>query len=200
MGVRSINSWLTDRRYGGSLSGRYRSRFDLANDEMGTDYWVLDELFATAQIPIDASDVLVDVGCGRGRVLNYWLSRGYKNRLVGVELDPMYADATRERLKRFPNVTIETGSASKILPADGTLFYAYNPFPEVVWQPFKQVLEQHAQNVPRLTLLYYNSHHVGAFENDPHWQVRHLGPINALNAAVATYKSGVRSGNIDAKP
>ena len=31
---------------------------------------------------IKSSDVLVDVGCGRGRVINWWLSLGLGNKIV----------------------------------------------------------------------------------------------------------------------
>jgi hypothetical protein len=42
-----------------------------------TDYHVLRDIFA--RVPVTPDDVLVDVGCGEGRVINFWLSRRLTN-------------------------------------------------------------------------------------------------------------------------
>jgi hypothetical protein len=61
-------------------------------------------------------------------VLNWWLGRGLDNRIVGLELDKGLARVAAERLRRHPNVVIRTGNAIDNLPADGTLFWLFNPF------------------------------------------------------------------------
>ncbi|MEJ7639236.1 MAG: class I SAM-dependent methyltransferase, partial [Singulisphaera sp.] len=70
----------------------------------------------------------MDIGCGKGRVLNFWLERFPNNRIIGVELDDRVADRTRRRLERWRNVKIITGDAVAALPAEGTIFWMFNPF------------------------------------------------------------------------
>ena len=70
-------------------------------------YYALSLIFKGETIAPD--DVLVDVGCGKGRVLNWWLSKRLPNRIVGLELDPEVAAHTRHRLRKYRNVTIITG-------------------------------------------------------------------------------------------
>src|SRR5688572_19680524 len=48
-----------------------------------TDYHVLRDIFA--RVPFKPDDVLVDIGCGEGRVINFWLSRRVKNPIIGIE-------------------------------------------------------------------------------------------------------------------
>jgi precorrin-6B methylase 2 len=69
---------------------------------------------------IEPNDVLVDVGCGKGRVTNWWLSQGLRNRMVGIELDPDVASATEKRLRRFSNVTILNEDATAWMPDDAS--------------------------------------------------------------------------------
>src|SRR5215467_3511629 len=49
-----------------------------------SSYETVRKLFRERVQPLD---VLVDVGCGKGRVINAWLREDYANRLIGVELD-----------------------------------------------------------------------------------------------------------------
>ena len=93
------------------------------------DYVQLRKIFSTENgIRISPDDVLVDVGCGKGRVLNHWLEMGLDNRLVGVELDRDVAAFAARRLGRFPNVEVVCGDAIEELPRDGTVFFLFNPF------------------------------------------------------------------------
>jgi hypothetical protein len=65
----------TDLRYGAILSGNVGTRYRQAGayNVVNTPYAVLPQIFAGR---IGRDDVLVDVGCGKGRVINWWLSRG----------------------------------------------------------------------------------------------------------------------------
>ena len=39
---------------------------------------------ANGFIIVNSDDVLVDVGCGKGRFFNWALSKGYKNKIIGI--------------------------------------------------------------------------------------------------------------------
>jgi SAM-dependent methyltransferase len=159
-----------DLRYGGFLGRPEESRFSHLGvyGVVHTDVRVLAAIFRDA---IGREDVLVDVGCGKGRVLHYWLSCGLKNKMIGLEFDPEIATRAQERLKRFPNVTIVAGNAVDTLPTDGTLFYLFNPLSADALADFKRALRERC---PRVTLLYYNSEHIGVFLNDPEWFVKEV--------------------------
>lgn len=137
--VRLARNATIDLRYGGFLGGNVKTRFGErgAHDTVNSDYLVLDRIFPGR---VEEDDVLCDVGCGKGRVLNYWLSLGLSNRMIGVELDPEIAASTRRRLEAHPNVDIVTGDAVSALPRDATLFYLYNPFSKPVLEEFVRAL------------------------------------------------------------
>ncbi|MGA8495284.1 MAG: methyltransferase domain-containing protein [Xanthobacteraceae bacterium] len=159
-----------DLRFGALLRGDLATRYaDLgAYDTTNTPYLALSLLFRGEKITAD--DVLVDVGCGKGRVINWWLNKGISNAIIGLELDPEVAARTRDRLQRYPNVTIISGDAVENLPAAGTLFLVANPFDREVVERFKErVLE--LQRPDRTRIFYYNSESVDIFESDPRFIV-----------------------------
>jgi hypothetical protein len=117
-----------------------------------TDYSALPHIFKNR---IKTSDVLVDIGCRKGRVINWWLSQGLRNRMIGIELDEKIANGTRKRLRRYENVSIIHGDASHNIPAGGTLFYLYNPFPKPVVKASKDRLMNIFGERGDITLLYY---------------------------------------------
>lgn len=90
-----------------------------------TDPRVLDVIFK--RVPIEPDDVLVDLGCGDGDVIAFWLALGIKNAIVGIELDQPTAASTAARFAGNDQVTIIEGDATLGEPG-GTLFYMFNPF------------------------------------------------------------------------
>jgi hypothetical protein len=189
---RKLRSALTDLRYGGSLlRGSVDSRYAHlgARGTENSGYDVLEELFANQVRP---KDVLVDVGCGKGRVLNWWLDHYRSHRIYGIELDPDIAAQTRSRLRRFQNVTILTGNVCELIPADSSLFYLFNPFDAAVMQRFIDALQAApvAHNGLPRRIIYYNSKHVDLFENNRLFTVRHVKLPNAHASAVIDFSIG----------
>jgi hypothetical protein len=165
-----IRAATIDLKYGGLLRGLKRTPFEElgAEDSMNSSYESLDHLFRGRITP---DDVLVDVGSGKGRVINWWLHQGYKNRMVGLEIDDELAAASRRRLRRYENVEIITGNAIDQLPPDGTLFFLFNPFTRPVVDQFKDRLKQIIPLGHRLVVLYENCKYVDLFKEDPEWDV-----------------------------
>jgi SAM-dependent methyltransferase len=172
LGVRPIHNRLEDRKWGGFCGGIKPSPCAHlgAHVTQSMDYAQLSYVFDRNKLPIHGSDVLVDVGCGKGRVINFWLGRGYRNRIVGIELDPAIADATRARLRRFTNVEIVTGDATELTPADGTLFFLFNPFGPDVMRRFIG----HLKHRPSVRIIYYYCVHLEVIAGDPFWTVEPL--------------------------
>jgi hypothetical protein len=190
LGFRSLYDLVVDLRYGGSCAGCEPNPFAErgAVQIQSTHYAVLSDLFRKNRIEIDESDVLVDVGCGKGRVLNYWLACGLKNRMIGLELVGRIARKTQARLARFPNVTIVAGDAVANVPPEGTLFYLYNPFGEETMREFADALLKTVRSPERLRIVYLNSRRAGVFTSDPRWHVTSLRtglPEEAVMVTVA---------------
>lgn len=101
-------------------------------------YHVLRHIFS--QVPIYPDDVLVDVGCGEGRVINFWLSQGIRNQIIGIEAVEAVAASARSRYRKYDNVTILHGDAVEIVPRHGTLFFLYNPFSEETVAKFERAV------------------------------------------------------------
>jgi SAM-dependent methyltransferase len=86
--------------------------------------------------PAVGAATLVDLGCGKGRVLLIAAERSF-HRVIGVEVRAALVDVCRNNLTRFalrhperraPEVV--WGDASEIvLPAGTRVLYLYNPFP-----------------------------------------------------------------------
>jgi len=177
---RKIHSVCTDLRYGAiTLKGNVASSYSHlgATGTLSSGYDVLPALFANHVRP---GDVLVDVGCGKGRILNWWLDHHRDHQIYGIELDPIIAEHTRNRLKRFDNVTILTGDACALIPDNGSLFYLYNPFDASVMQRFIAALLKKpvAQNGLPRRIIYYNCVHLDLFENNRHFTTRRLDQFN----------------------
>jgi hypothetical protein len=193
---RKIRSALTDLRYGGSLlRGSVDSRYAHlgARGTENSGYDILEQLFAHQ---VRSKDVLVDVGCGKGRVLNWWLDHYRSHRIYGIELDPEIAAQTRNRLRRFQNVSILTGDVCELIPADASLFYLFNPFDGSVMQRFIDVLQTSpvAHNGLARRIVYYNCKHVDLFENNRLFNVRHVNLPKAHDSAVIDFAIGGSAG------
>ena len=172
-----------DLRYGGSLAGSIESRHrdKGAADVVNSQYSVLPHIFAGR---IGPDDVLVDVGCGKGRVINWWQSQGLRNRMIGIELDAEVASATERRLRRFPNVTVVNEDATTWMPDDATLVYMYSPFSADVMRRFKaHLFERFAHR--GITLLYWNPDFVGVFEDDARWSTNLVELVDVVDRRIA---------------
>lgn len=160
----AVASAYIDLRYGGTISrdrlhiNDHRPNF---NPLMHTDWNVLRAIFG--QVEIKPEDVLVDVGCGDGRVINFWLSRGLNNRMIGIEVDADVAAATAKRYTRYPNIEIICGDAATT-ETNGTLFYVYNSF---AGEPLKRFAESLKGKPVRIVL--YNYTDMAPFEG---WQTK----------------------------
>ena len=160
----AVASTYIDLRYGGALSrdrlhiNDHRPNF---NPLMHTDWRVLRDVFQ--HVPITAADVLVDVGCGDGRVINFWLSQGLRNRIVGIEIDPATAENAARRYARYRNVQIICGDAADVaVTTGGTIFYMYNSFVGEPLQRFADAIRDSGA-----VLVLYNFTDMAPFADRP---------------------------------
>jgi len=94
------------------------------NATMSTDVLVLPAIFDDAM----ETKRMVDVGCGRGRVIRWLLNHGYKGKIVGVEIDPEIGRIAQELFSEEDNVDILVGDILQMLRPEWDRYYCYNPF------------------------------------------------------------------------
>jgi SAM-dependent methyltransferase len=190
-GTETVRNYVIDRRYGGWSGGRVNDApVDGGLGFTAADYYMLRRLFSPeAGIEVRPDDVLVDVGCGKGRVLNFWLDQGWTNRIVGVELNPELAEWTRRRLAPWPNVEIVCADATKHVPTDGTIFFLFNPFGERLLRQFKDSLVETFGPAAPITIVYYFALKAHVFAEDPLWRVRPC-PVRTFHKSVIVTMAG----------
>lgn len=163
-----------DIRYGGKHLGIYDPESYDADLEYqiveNSPYESLSRIFN--KVGVHDDDVLADIGCGPGRVLNFWLSRSRRARIVGLERDPEMARATAERLKKYDNVEIIIGDAIDNLPPETTVIFLYNPFNE---HHTRRLAEKAItlKNRKRLRVAYTMCVYLHVFEEQGCWEIEH---------------------------
>ena len=172
------------RRYLGKFDYNSQNPESGANPAQPTAVWILRYIFRK-NYRIKPEAVLVDVGCGYGRVIMWWVKSGCKNRIYGIEIDPVIAEKTQRSFAKFPNVEIISGDALEKLPRDGTMFYLFNPFQLKVVLQFKKLI---AENYPPgITIVYYFPRWIEVFRADERFEVTEYPPkISKLTGEVKT--------------
>lgn len=187
--TRLVRNVKLDLRYGGFLGGGKKTPFaDLgAHNTANADYEALDYFFNPRVIPDIAAPghVFTDVGCGKGRVLNYWLDHFPGRKLYGIELDPDIAGKVAARLRGYPNVVIRCGDARELVPEDGTIFFLYNSFNGEVLEGFLEAVHAMLQRAARpfVWLVYHNPVHVAVFHADSACEVTPISSPARFHAA-----------------
>lgn len=130
-----------------------------------TPYEGLEQLFTQYELPKDA--VVVDMGCGKGRVPIYVHHR-FNVRAVGIEMDPkFFVEAEHNRaqylkkakFRQTPLTFIQTIAEKYKIANEENVFFFFNPFSvHVLREVMSNIMRSLAQS-PREVhiILYYPS-------------------------------------------
>ncbi len=165
---RIVRNGCIDLRFGLPLGVTYLRDPRKSN----SDYRVLRSVFDGR---LHEDDVLVDVGCGAGRVLSCWLGMGFTGQIYGLEADPRLARSAARRFDRRANVEIRQGDAVEHLPDGGTIFFLFNPFGAETMERFAARLSS-AVSGRSVTVLYLNCKHLGPFERCSEFHIEVTDP------------------------
>ena len=168
---RALRNAVIDLRWGAPLASGWLRPGRASVAHQNSDHVALRRIFRHR---VRAGDVLVDIGCGRGRVLNHWLSYHPHHRMVGVEMDVELADRTARRLRGQPQCSVIAGDAIELLPTDGTLFFMYNPFGVSEVDALRARLEALPAGNPAVRVLYHHPKHLEVFKGSHRWQIERL--------------------------
>lgn len=125
-------------------------------------------------IEIDQSQVFLDIGCGKGRVVAQAARRPF-GRVLGVELSPSLAESARGLLendlrhRRCGEVEIVVADVTAwSVPEDVTIAYVYNALGGSALTAMLDRLAESVDRAPRPLLLFYaNPIHESAVLNHP---------------------------------
>ena len=113
-----------------------------AHDPTATPYSVLEDLLGG--LDFDAGSHLLDVGCGAGRVLAYFVGSGLPGCVTGVELDADLAAEAVAWSMRYKQANVISGSVLDLPLTGYTHIYLFNPFDTPVLVAFLDKLEREA--------------------------------------------------------
>lgn len=185
--ARKREALVSDLRHGGLTGGLKRSPFRAlgAVDTVSTDRTLLPLLLGPV---LRNGDVFVDVGCGRGRVINWVLDDARASAVYGIELDKRIASKVAARLGFRLDVTIIAGDALTSLPDSATLFYLWHPFEAAIMARFKDVLISKYERLNTLRdirIVYHNCLNVGVWVEEDRCVVTPIDlPVRTRHRAV----------------
>jgi SAM-dependent methyltransferase len=124
-------------------------------------------------IPLPQESVLVDFGCGKGRVLLLAVLRGIQ-KAVGIEFSPELCAIARNNVSiveqatgsRLDITVIEDDVTHYKIEDDQNVFFLFNPFDDVVLEAVVENIQQSLQRKPRqIAIIYYNPVHSHILDN-----------------------------------
>lgn len=175
-----IRNNLIDLKYGAPLKGWKPTEVPGQASVLNGDYSLYTKAFAA--LAIKPNDVIVDVGSGRGRFINWTLHQGLKNRVIGLEYDKTTAERSAKRLARYANVSVLNVDATEVIPDEGTVFFVFNPFERELMIKFKDRIKRAHAARPDFTILYLRPLQLDVFKQDPDWIVQEGEiPVEALD-------------------
>jgi predicted RNA methylase len=146
-----------DRRYGISTLHTPGDRYDAAPVQYEpTKYGAI--ATCLEHLAVRPSDVVVDIGCGMGRVACVF-SMLPVARVIGIELDDRLASIARANAARVrgrrADIEIRTGDAGQADYSGVTIFWLYNPFGEETMRRTLARIRESVDAAPRPIQLVY---------------------------------------------
>lgn len=149
------NDW--DKLLNIHTSGRDDSNADAYHHPYEpTPYEVMERLADSGYI--DSGSVVVDYGCGKGRV-SFFLHHYLGCHTIGLEYDPqIYAQAlwNQQQYVGTDDITFVCENATEYEIKDADCFYFFNPFSvEILKSVLARIMESYYENPRHMQLFFY---------------------------------------------
>jgi cyclopropane fatty-acyl-phospholipid synthase-like methyltransferase len=159
--LRQLHSWCWETYLGVDTRGIVASVADGGVHYSPLPYYVIIKILDRLQLTFD--DVLVDLGCGKGRVLSM-ACRRQLSRVVGVEINRDLLNIAAQNLRKIPrkrtHVELVEALAQHYPYDDATVIMMYNPFDRTTMEDVFAKVESSYQEKPRsITVAYANCAH-----------------------------------------
>jgi SAM-dependent methyltransferase len=150
----------------------YITAEELGLDASGNDYGAsperrVNEAFRHLPIPF-REFTLIDLGCGKGRVLLLAQKFGFK-QIVGVEVSEKLAQIAARNVRKFANISVVAADAAKYeFPNGPIVIYLGNPFRENVMEAVLANIDRHLkQDSSPIYILYLVPEFRGPLDKSP---------------------------------
>lgn len=120
-----------------------------------TPYAVLEKLVCLGLI--ESGDVVVDYGCGCGRV-GFFLESQIGCRIIGIDHSKKLLDNASENLESYggcENIDFILTKAEDYCPVDANRFYFFNPFSTRIFRRVLKRIEESVEKNPREILIFF---------------------------------------------
>jgi hypothetical protein len=161
-----------------SLDLTYR----LARTNWHSGHDVLSDIFR--HVAVKKDDVLVEVGCGLGRVVGFLSGHYPRNRVIGIEADDTALFAKKVFAKN-PRVEIRHGDFVEHYPKEGTLFYIFPPTDGGFLRKLKRLIDKNA-TLDTTIVAKGALGSLNDFRDDPSWTVE---PVPAPTGALRRFNN-----------
>ena len=148
-----------EKKLGISTAAAYHEKDDTEHSRYEpTDYAVLERLAKSGLIT--AQNVVVDYGCGKGRV-GFFLHSAVGCKTVGIEYNPELcaaaeANLTTYTLRRAGGISFVCESAENYIPDGADCFYFFNPFSEKILRSvLGRIYESYYSDPRGMKLIFY---------------------------------------------
>ena len=137
----------------------------LADKDDSSFYWLLDVIFENAEIT--QFDSFLDIGCGKGRVLSYFVKNGFACKITGVEKDKQLFELARSWGEKYKNLSIINTDIFD-LPLDSfNVFYYFNLLNKPDFERFIKKIEK--EILHPITIYACNDIFFDMLEHRPGW-------------------------------
>ena len=148
-----------------------------------TPYSVLQSLSNSGHI--EKSDIIIDYGCGKGRV-DFYLAYANKCNMIGVEYDERLYNTALENHKKSISSNrvnfVHSCASTYEVPTNVTAAYFFNPFSVTI---LKDVIENIRKSISKnkrtikLFFYYPSKEYLSFFERNP--DIIHIEDINCMD-------------------
>ncbi len=124
-------------------------------------------------LKLGKSDIFVDIGCGKGRILILAAIKGVK-KVIGVELDKTLVGIARDnvnKLKLKIPIEIFHHDAARFDFKEGTVFFMFNPFGQKTLRRVLENIRYSLHTNPRKISIVYRNPVYGSMLDACDWLV-----------------------------
>ena len=149
-----------------------------------THYGLLKRIFA--HVALTPEDTLLDVGCGKGRVLAFLLKEKCPCRLYGIEHNPEVGRIAMEWSKPYGQISILIGDAFALDYAPYTVLTLARSFLPVTFLSFVERLEQTLTHPIRL-VSWYDQSTAKCLRSRPGWTLEYREVVRCIHGIRVAY-------------
>ncbi len=166
---------------------------------MPASYDLLEHVFG--QLPMSSFKHLIDIGCGKGRVLCVAAHYGV-TQVTGIDFSKEFCDSAKLNLAKtkqlFPGLSYKIVNNDAFyfeIPDDADCIFMFNPFNEVIMSGVVENIEKSIRRNPRqMTVIYANPIQKHLLLDHGYIQVFHRKKLTYLEAIVLTKSPGQQPG------